>query len=131
MHLVGLHQPPQQSYPEGEVLAIALTAAELDRMTAGIDADFERPLGGRATAIGPGLYPDSRFYRARGRFHLFNTCNTWTARKLAAAGLALSPNGVITAGDLMRRLRALPGVTGTGGNPDRGADQPRRRQEEP
>ncbi|MGH6893196.1 MAG: DUF2459 domain-containing protein [Dongiaceae bacterium] len=131
MHLAGFHQPPQHSYPEAEVLSVALTTAELDRMIAGIDADFERPLGGRATAIGPGLYPDSRFYRARGRFHLFNTCNTWTAHKLATAGLALSSNGVITAGDLMRRLRALPAVTGTGGNPNRGAYQPRRRQREP
>jgi uncharacterized protein (TIGR02117 family) len=118
LQVVGLHQPPQQSYPEAQVLSVVLTAAAFDRMTAAIDADFQRPFGGRAMAMAPGLYPDSFFYRARGQFHLFNNCNTWTARKLAAAGLALSPNGVITTVDLMRRLIALPGVTRTGRNPD-------------
>jgi uncharacterized protein (TIGR02117 family) len=117
LQVVGLHQPLQQSYSEVQVLSVVLTAAGFDRMTAGIDADFERPFGGRAPAIGPGLYPDSRFYRARGHFHLFNNCNTWVAKKLAAAGLPLSPDGVITAVDLMRRLTALPGVTETSKNP--------------
>lgn len=130
MHLVGLHGPPQQSFLKAEVLAVALSAAQLDRITAAIAADFDRPASGRAAVIAPGLYANSRFYPAHGRFHLFNTCNSWTARMLALAGLPLSGSPVIRAGDLMSRLRALPGVIGTGGNPDRGADQPRRRREE-
>ncbi len=54
-------------------------------------------------------YPDSNFYDARGRFHLFNTCNTWTARTLRAGGVNLSPSGVITADELVVRLRAAIG----------------------
>ena len=46
-----------------------------------------------------------RFYAAQGRFHLGNTCNTWTARMLRAAGVDIDPGGVVTAGDLMGRLR--------------------------
>ncbi len=111
MHLAGLAQPPRRQYPLAELLAIPLTAPALDRLASGIAADFERPEGGRAETIAPGLYRDSLFYPAHGSFHLFNTCNTWTARQLAAAGLALSPSGVVTADELMKRLRALPGVT--------------------
>ena len=68
-----------------------------------------------------GLYPDSLFYNARGAFHLFNTCNTWTARKLKQGGVAISPSGVVTADGLMRRLRravsaeAALGATASGG----------------
>ena len=110
MHLAGLSLPPRQAYPKAEVLAVPLTATALDRLIAGIDAAFDRPEGGRARAIARGLYHNSNFYPADGRFHLFNTCNTWTARKLEAAGLGLSSSGVITADNLMGRLRALPGV---------------------
>lgn len=110
MHLAGLEAPPEDVYPDSEVLAVRLTAAELDRLLTEIDASFERPSGARAEAVARGLYRDSRFYPAGGRFHLFNTCNTWAARMLAAAGLELSASGVITAEHLMSRLRDLPNV---------------------
>jgi uncharacterized protein (TIGR02117 family) len=125
MHLAGLSLPPQQTYPKAEVLALPLTATALHRLIAGIDATFKRPEGGRVEAITRGLYHDSYFYPAHGRFHLFNTCNTWTARMLEAAGLGLSSSGVITADDLMRRLRALPGVIADG-SPGLGAKRFRR-----
>jgi len=118
MHLVGLHWPPQQSFPKAEVLAVVLSAAQLDHMTAAIAASFDRPAGGRAAAVAPGLYANSRFYPAHGRFHLFNTCNSWSARILAEAGLPLSGSRVIRAEDLMSRLRALPGVTTVSGGSD-------------
>lgn len=37
--------------------------------------------------------PGDRFYLARGRYHMFNTCNQWTGRGLARAGL---PTGIWT-----------------------------------
>ncbi len=104
VHLAGRDAPPQPSAPDIEVLAVPVTAAGLDRLSAGLDAAFDRPAGGRAASVAPGLYPDSRFYPAHGKFHLFNTCNTWIAHKLAAAGVPLS-SGVITADELMQRLR--------------------------
>jgi uncharacterized protein (TIGR02117 family) len=35
----------------------------------------------------PGFTPRSAFYEAQGRYHLFNTCNSWTARALRNAGV--------------------------------------------
>ena len=111
MHLAGLAAPPEDVYPDSEVLAVRLTAAGLDRLLAEIDSSFERGGSIRAEAVARGLYRGSRFYPARGRFHLFNTCNTWAARMLAAAGLDVSASGVMTAEHLMSRLRHLPNVT--------------------
>ena len=110
MHLAGLHRPPREHYSGAEVLALSLSAAALERLIARIDASFDRPEGGRGEAVARGLYRDSWFYAANGRFHLFNTCNTWTARMLSAAGVGLSPFGVQTAEELMSRLRDLPNV---------------------
>ncbi|UOP01875.1 DUF2459 domain-containing protein [Kingella potus] len=31
--------------------------------------------------------PDDAFYEAEGRYHLFNTCNSWLNRRLAESGL--------------------------------------------
>jgi uncharacterized protein (TIGR02117 family) len=104
LHLAGRDAPPRASAAGIEVLAVPLTATGLARLVVRIDEAFERPPGGRADAVAAGLYPGSRFYPARGEFHLFNTCNTWIADTLAAAGLRLPP-GVITADDLMQRLR--------------------------
>ena len=65
---------------------------------------FDRGEGARSDIFARGPQPNSNFYRAHGRFHLFNNCNTWTARVLRAGGVNLSPTGVITAGQLMSSL---------------------------
>jgi len=110
MHLASLPRPPQELYRKAEVLAMRLSAEALERLIAQIDTSFDRPEVGRGETVARGLYQDSWFYLAHGRFHLFNTCNTWTARMLTAAGVGVSPSGVKTAEDLMRRLRDLPNV---------------------
>ena len=93
-----------------EVVPVALTEAGFRALVEAIAETFERPSGGRAEAVSPGLYPDSLFYHAQGEFHLLNTCNTWTARMLRAGGVALSSSGIVTAGGLMARLRTALAV---------------------
>ncbi len=111
MHVAGLPRPPQDHYGDIEVLALHLSTAALVRLATEIDASFDRPEGGRAEHLAQGLYPDSWFYPAHGAFHLFNTCNTWAARMVAATGVEVSLSGVARADDLMDRLRDLPNVT--------------------
>ena len=109
MHMAGLAAAPRDDGAGREVVSVALTEAGFQRLARALAAAFERPAGGRAAPVSRGLYPGSRFYHARGAFHLFNTCNTWTARMLHAGGVGLSPSGIVTADGLMARLReALP-----------------------
>ena len=105
VHIAGLAVAPARRYPSAEVVPLALDAKRLGRLVDFIDATFERRGRARATAIGPGLYPDSRFYPATGQFHLLNTCNTWTARGLAAAGFDIAEPGMARAEALMRQVR--------------------------
>ena len=108
-HMAGRAALPSRAAPNVEAVALDLSQAAFEALVRAIAADFDRPAGGRATPIARGLYRDSHFYPAHGEFHLFNTCNTWTARMLRAGGVKLSPSGVVTADDLMKRIRAAIG----------------------
>ena len=109
IHLVPLVAPPRAA--DGfEVLEIELGATEHDALLVAIDATVARNGAARAPIAAPGLYRGSLFYPSHGRFHLLNTCNSWTARQLVAAGLPIRWRGVVTSEDLMRQLRALPDV---------------------
>ncbi len=107
MHVAGLDQPPERYFKDPEIVRLRLSAIVATRLVRRIAASFERPASGRGKSIAKGLYPNSRFYPAKGRFHLFNTCNSWTARTLAAAGIPIDAAGVVSAGDVVDRLRTL------------------------
>lgn len=110
MHVGGYTQSPESLYAQRRLLAMELSETQFRRLLRSISQDIERGGAERAEPFAQGLWPNSRFYEASGRFHLFNTCNTWTAEKLRAAGLPLSSFGVITTGDLMARLGSRPAL---------------------
>lgn len=119
VHMAGYAHPPARRYPKSEVLALVLDEASLGRLVTFIDATFDRGGQARVASSGPGLYSDSLFYPALGEFHLFNTCNTWSARALAVAGLGLKPMRIPSAEELMEQLRPLDkGRTGVTRSPN-------------
>jgi len=105
MHVTGHQLAPEPMHPELEVVRVGLSDDEFRLLVRAVADTFDRPPAGRAQPVSTGLDPNSRFYKARGTFHLFNTCNTWTARTLRAAGMELAPAGISTAEDLMRHIR--------------------------
>ena len=107
MHMAGRIAPPRDGASSLDVISLALTETEFRRLVQALAGEFERPAGARAAPVSRGLYPGSHFYLAHGTFHLFNTCNTWTARMLREGGVALSPSGIVTADGLMSRLRTV------------------------
>lgn len=102
MHVVPRSRAPNRTNADIEVLALAVP--DMGRLTAFLAASFDRK---DAAGAKPGLYPESRFYPATGRFHLANTCNSWTARGLRAAGLEIDETDAARAEDLMAQLRPL------------------------
>ena len=99
-----LAHPP--SGPALEVARLELSDESLARLALAIADSFDRGSGTTALPLAEGRPPGARFYPARGRFTLANTCNTWVAGVLAAAGLDIAPREVVTAGALMRRVEA-------------------------
>lgn len=107
LHMVGAARHPADRYPGAEVVSLRLGTAGMRRLVEFIDSRFDRGGAARVKATQPGLYANSWFYPAVGRFHLGNTCNTWTARALDAAGLDVDPSKAARAEDIMRQVRGL------------------------
>ena len=107
MHVAGLWGHPRQVFPDADWAPVAVPAEGMPGLIAYLAASFERDGAARARQTAPGLYGFSRFFPATGRFHLFNTCNTWTARALAAAGLPVDPEGVQRASEVLEQVAPL------------------------
>ncbi len=103
LHVVGFSGPVAHYAPYRETIKFNLPRHDFERVVGYIDKSFARTGGGAAAPLGRGLYGDSRFYPARGTFHLFNTCNTWAAHALQAGGYPLS--SAITANTLAAEAR--------------------------
>ncbi len=114
VHLAGLPAHPSDIFPGDEVIEMKISAEGFRKLTAYLDASFARGGKARARAVTPGLYGFSQFYPATGKFHLFNTCNSWTAKGLEQSGLPVTVFGTWTAEDLMAQLRrAVEGRLGS------------------
>ena len=107
LHVAGFRGAPAEYFRANEIIELAVPADGFERLVRYIHDAHERAGALPAAALGPGLYGDSRFYPAWESFHLFRTCNVWTAHALRAAGLpfrdAITMEGLMSQG---RRLRA-------------------------
>lgn len=67
---------------------IDASPAQIAALRKAVLAGFARDAAGAPVALPPAEWGEGHlFYRARGRFHLFHTCNAWLGETLRAAGL--------------------------------------------
>ena len=102
-----LYQPPRDSRSDAQVFELRVSTVGLDRLSNYLWTAFEKSADGttRRLAAGPG--PGSFFYAATGTYSSSYTCNTWTAEGLRVAGVAVTPTGVVFAGQLTDQLHSL------------------------
>lgn len=113
LHVVGFNEPVPVAFAESTVIEIRLGVAAFDALCRFIHDAYARDATGRIGRTAPGAYGHGWFYRARGRYHVFDNSNTWAARGLQAAGL---PFGyVLTAGSLLQQARRFGTVIRDGG----------------
>jgi uncharacterized protein (TIGR02117 family) len=110
LHVVGFAVPPEDYFAASEVLTVRLAPQGFAHLVTFIHQTYKRDEHGRAMPLGPGWYEHSRFYLAVGTYHLFNTCNTWVAKALRAAGAPMRPGSALTAGNVMEQVRAFGSV---------------------
>lgn len=114
LHLVAFDPPVENYFSGGEWVRLRISDAEHARLIEVIGASFTTDAHGRAQALGPGLYGNSRFYLARERYHLFRTCNVWTAGTLRAAGLPFRTGTAFTTANLLHQARRIEQSPGAG-----------------
>jgi len=97
----GFSQALAQKYndPKFTVLAVGLSEDGFAGLCNHIQGTYAMGEHSRPIQLGGG------WYRARGIYSAFNTCNTWIAAGLAKAGCPISPAMCLTAGQLLRRVR--------------------------
>lgn len=107
LHVVGISTPIAEYFPETEIVELTVSQRGFDELSRFIHASYARDATGRTTKTRRGHYGQSSFYLATETYHLFNTCNTWVAKALRAAGLPITPAYAMTAGNVMRQVREL------------------------
>lgn len=79
---VSVAGPLEDTWP-----SIALDATQMRRLTNAITEDFAQ--GAQTQAIDhPGFSDLDRFFAAKGRFHIFQTCNAWVGNIMRQSGVA-------------------------------------------
>lgn len=105
LHIVGMQSPPEVLFPHSEIIRLELSVAGLRQMINRISESFSRDEHGQVIPLGPGLYGFSRFFASTEQYHMFRTCNTWTAAVLKEAGCPLY--ATLTVDGLTSQLRKL------------------------
>jgi uncharacterized protein (TIGR02117 family) len=107
LHVVGFDGPVEHFFRQREIVEALVSARGLQQLAAFIGDAYAKHDSGTTIVVGPGQYANSRFYVAREKYSLLNTCNVWTARALRAAGLPIIPLYAITAANVMDQARAF------------------------
>ncbi len=105
LHVVGFNNAVAVNFPNSEMIRVELSSIGFEHLTRMLAASFVRDTAGNISSLGPGLYGNSRFYLSNESYHIFNTCNVWTARALRVAGIPVSPARSISVESLMSQAR--------------------------
>lgn len=104
MHVVALPRNPAVYFANSRVIGLQLGDADHAKLTGSVAEYFKHDEHGGVMMIGEGLYGDSRFFEAEGRFHIFNTCNTWTAKMLRRADVPVRTFMTLRAESVMNQV---------------------------
>jgi uncharacterized protein (TIGR02117 family) len=110
LHIFAFNGSVTANFPYSEIIKIRLPGGGMQRLAGYIASSFSRDDAGTIRSLGEKYYRNRRFYASRETYHLFNTCNAWTAKALRAAGLPVSPTQATTAEGLMSQARRIGAV---------------------
>jgi uncharacterized protein (TIGR02117 family) len=96
-----------QQFAGFEVLEVRLAPRALDELSRFVAASFAHDRDGKLVLLTRKEADLSAFYLSTGRYHAFNTCNTWVARALRMAGCPIHPILTLTAAQLMHQVRSF------------------------
>ena len=108
IHIVPFNVHPLKLYGgETYLKRIDATSAEFSALCHIISSSFKRDKNGNLIKSQV-KKNSSNFFEAKGKYHIFNTCNTWVVRCLKEAGYDVNPAGVITQQQLIKALENMP-----------------------
>jgi uncharacterized protein (TIGR02117 family) len=108
LHVATFAAAPPARFPHDEVLRLGVARERFPALQRYLQDAFALDADGAVVVTSPGDYgAGSNYVRANGLYYFPNTCNVWTARALAAAGLPVVPEVAISTRNLMYQTRRL------------------------
>ena len=104
MHIVSLPVAPQDYFIDSDVIEVRMSNKGLENLIASVSGSFKRDSTGSVIKTKSGLYGQSIFYEAVGKFYVTNNCNTWVARALYSAGVPIRTIPTLTAGSIVNQV---------------------------
>lgn len=86
-------------HPKFSIIEVDLSAGGFAQLCQHIEQTYALDGAGQPIRLG------KRWYRARGTYSAFRTCNTWVASGLRRAGCPITPAYCLTPGPLLRQVR--------------------------
>jgi uncharacterized protein (TIGR02117 family) len=115
MLVIPLAVPPAAYFGAAQVWPITVSRDGTVWLSQFLWESVAKDRSGAPIRAGAGPDPQSIFYAATGTYDASDTCNTWTAQALRAAGLPVTAAGVVFAGQLLDQLPPLSAAS-SGGN---------------
>jgi len=80
-------------------IELSISSDGLEKIYKFIDSTYQRDENGKSILLSERYNGYIKFYKAKGEYHLFNTCNTWVAEALNYGGIKI-PTDVVLAEQL-------------------------------
>jgi uncharacterized protein (TIGR02117 family) len=105
VHAVAVPENVNGYFSNSEAQRLCLNDREITSLVAYISNSFSKNKLADVKSLSEGIYGDSQFYKGAGSYHMFNTCNEWTAKGLKSIGMDIQPATKVTAESIMSYLR--------------------------
>ena len=101
LHVVGMQTKPKETFIHSKVVKLSSDTKNYENLLSFISSSFQRDESHKIIPEKTGIYGNSQFYTGIGKYHIFNTCNKWTAKALYSAGYEISPTFKLTASSVV------------------------------
>lgn len=105
IHIVGIDMPIDRYFSASDVIKIKISEEGADHFAEFVRDRFRLDDDGEVVFAADGLYSNSAFFNATGRYYLPKTSNTWTARALRQTGYPITPIYSLTSGNVIQQAR--------------------------
>ena len=103
VHVRAISEHELRSFDEDRIIKLIISEKGFSKLSLFIQNSFAKE-DDKFVALSKGLYPNSIFYLSSKKYHIFNTCNVWTAEALRSAGMDITPFVSITTDNLFSQL---------------------------
>jgi len=102
LHVVKFNTLPEEYFSASDIQPVMISVDSLSSAWRYVADTFRLDPEGFVIETGPGLYGNSLFYEAKGRFTAFRNCNVWIGEVLEAARCPVDSRAALTSGAIMR-----------------------------